>query len=104
MTNQVTRQGKVYANDSNDNTNNTNNWKPADAWLNAYLVDIEGNRTKLGNKGYMLFKDNPADLIVIEKFTANPELVKEMNYGPIEFEFQLGSSGKKEIKASNYAW
>ena len=61
----------------------------ADAFLNIKLKASEGKAYRIGNTGQALYAKNVADKVLIDRYSANPELVSELDTKLLEFSFVL---------------
>lgn len=62
----------------------------ADAFLNIKLKSTSaGKAYRIGNTGQALYAKNVADKVLIDRYSANPELVSELDTKLLEFSFVL---------------
>ena len=91
----ATRTAKIT---TNENAVANDNWRP-DAYINTYLKNPQtGELAKVGRTGLRLYKDRPADALLIARYTRDPELVSEMDIGPYVHSFALANSEERKAE------
>ena len=97
--NKPTRKAKIT--EATDNSNG--DWK-CDAFLNKYIKHpVTGKLSKVG-KSIRLYKTNPVDLMLINRYTRDPSLVSEMDTDMFVNTFALANNEETnaEITEDSY--
>ena len=94
----VTRKAKI----TQATNNGSDDWK-CDAFLNKYIKHPKTGKLSKVGKSIRLYKDNPVDLMLINRYTRDPELVSEMDSPMFVHTFALANSSEStEITEDSY--
>lgn len=88
----VTRKAKIT-----EATDNSTEWQ-CDAFLNKYLKHPKSGKLAKVGKSIRLYKTNPVDAMLINRYTRDPELVTEMDTALFVHTFALANSSENKAE------